>query len=213
MTAVLSWIAAWGSMTGIFWALFERAEKVVKPEIRIAVTRWIKRVGGLQSTYNFPHTFTSVFDLIFGKHHFAWRCVLLSSLASIAAVIVMTLVWGVAKPASFDLFVQGFIDFEEVMRVIFILLLMSIFMNLIPDYISLLESRYIIALMKKRYSIGRYTGLLVLDFIATCIIGFLVYAGVMTSILMLFREVGNALGFPNIQYVPAIGCGSENCTP
>ena len=153
--------------------LFSRSEKVASPDAKNAITRWLKNVKLEGTPTTWPSTFADVFDSIFGKKHFSWRCFWRSCVASLIAVIVVASIWAVLRPDD----VAGF--FDELRSGSFGHFLLwfygafFVFLNLFPDYVSLLESRYIIRRMSTaQHSTGRILSLLALDFVLTVSIFF-----------------------------------------
>jgi len=153
---------------GGLWVLFSHSEKVASPDAKKAITRWLKNVKLEGTPTTWPSTFVDVFDSIFGKKHLSWHCFWRSCVASLIAVIVVTSVWGVLRPKHFAGF---FVDlrillFSDVL--LFFYGLALVLLNLFPDYVSLLESRYIIRRMSAvQHSPGRILSLLALDVVLT----------------------------------------------
>lgn len=156
---------------GGLWLLFSRSEKVASPDAKKAITHWLKNVKLEGTPTTWPSTFANVFDSIFGKKHLSWRCFWRSCVASLIAVIVVTSIWGVLRPEHLASYLVGLQDWlgDDML----VGLLAFVILNLFPDYISLLESRYIIRRMSTaQHSPGRILSLLVLDVVLTVSIFF-----------------------------------------
>jgi len=145
--------------------LFQQAETVVKPEVKAAISQWLQNLNPTTAFANWPVTFAAVFDRIFGERHFSWHCFIRSCAASFLAVVIATLVWAALRPSQFTAFVQYLKNTS-----LFAVFLFAALLNLIPDYLSLLETRYIIRWMSKRASTFRILGLLAFDLLATAAI-------------------------------------------
>ena len=160
-------LGLWLACLGAVWALFSRVEDTTAPEAKKATSRWLMnlRVEGLFSTW--PSRFAALFDHVFGERHLSWKCFRRSCLASVAAVGVVALAattWGglggamtslwslppgpaVVNWAGRLLFVAGF--------------------NLLADYVSLLETRWIIRVMSRARPATHVGALLLADFVLT----------------------------------------------
>jgi len=160
--SIVTYSAAWfASLSGV-WTLFERAENIAKEDLKKAVSSWLKNTH-VPNRPKWPAIFALLFDRVFGTRHWSFSCFLRSSLASVIAVTIMTFVWGAIRPEDFFSRFESGSDF-------FVIFIMAGMFNLIPDYISLLESRYVIKLLGKRPSTFKLLSFLIIDFFLTAII-------------------------------------------
>ncbi len=89
-----------------------------------------------------------------------------------------------------------------------VLLVISVILNLIPDYLSLLESRYIISLLRNSTSVPKHMALIVLDFIATFLIAlialsvFLIIAPAVFDVTSDMNTFLRALSFTVLSALP-----------
>jgi len=159
----LDYASGWATIIGIVLGFFVLLEEVVQPEVKVEISKWLHnlQIEGLLS--NWPAQFAALFDSIFGKRHLSWRCFVRSCIASLVSVVLAVFL--------FVLFLRIKIDKELLGLTPFVLFLAVIF-NFIPDYLSLLESRYVIQWMSKHNSTIRILILIVFDLIATAIIWF-----------------------------------------
>lgn len=162
---LLTYAGSWVAITGGIWVLFQRAETVLKPEVKAAISQWLRNLNPKTAFANWPSTFAAVFDRIFGERHLSWRCFSRSCAASFLAVIIVTLIWAALRPSQFTTFVQ-----YPKHTLLFTIFLFAALLNLIPDYLSLLETRHIIRWMSKRTSTFRILGFLTFDLLATAAI-------------------------------------------
>lgn len=147
---------AWATFTGGVIALFYLADHVAKQEVKSKVARWLQNLTIEGSLSNWPAQFGAVFDGIFGERHFSWRCFWRSCVASIISVgVIITLLTSIFSVAVLGLgrIVSHIIVF-----------------NFLPDYLSLLESRYVIKWLSKKDSLPVVVMLLIVDFIITAFI-------------------------------------------
>lgn len=143
---LLAYLASWaGAIVGI-WVLFARAEDVVRPEVRDGISRWLQKIDPERAVSNWPKTFAAVFDQLFGERHLSWRCFRRSCVASLATFFIIALLWTGVYPGRFAESVNFL--YEADIKFPFIVLL-AIIGNVIPDYLSLFESRMMIKVMEK----------------------------------------------------------------
>lgn len=167
---LLLYAASWFTITGGVWALFERAETVANDETRAGISRWLRDLDPAGSVATWPSTFLEVFDRIFGIKHFSLKCFLRSSVASILSVLITTLILGALRT-------EGFTELVQSLDIGFFgaLFIATAFFNFIPDYLSLLESRYVIRWMARKPSINRIFLLTAFDLVATAVIASLIF--------------------------------------
>ena len=138
---ISSIVILWGALILAIKGIFELIENTANPDAKRIATNRIKSIAAKsisQTIVESPQWFIERFDGIFGDRHLTWRCFWRSCVASMMAVFVMTVVWAVLNPISWQQFLlhKG----VDAFRMIFIL---AFFLNLVPDYISLLETRWI----------------------------------------------------------------------
>lgn len=169
---------------GLFW----KADEALSGPAREALGRWLQRLP-VSADPNWPQVFAGMFDRIFGKRHLSWRCFFLSCLASLIAVGVLTLVWFTLRP-------------EAVPRILVqavFLLAIALCFNLLADYVSLLETRYVIRWMSGGRSVRQLLALMALDAVITAMI-FLLYVPVGVTLfiygVLLILYPANLIDFP-----------------
>ena len=167
---------------------FERVEKGLSEDTKLRISLWLLEVNPAEYFKSWPETFPAVFDTVFGDKHLSWRCFLRSSVASFAGlgvVVLVTLVW-----AEEDMgFAILFSDFYG--TPLFLLLgMLGAALNLFPDYLSLLETRFVLRRMRRAGGVG-LVGWLALDWLlTTAIFGF----GVLFLVVFLVASSGEGLG-------------------
>lgn len=137
---VLSFFGTWIAVCVGLLVLFREGEKVMSGESRAAVSDWLLRENFAVRQSNWPKTFVALFDALFTKKHLSWVCFRRSALTS---VLVITL-----------LFV-GFLGFGLLtaptslsgLAEIGMLLGIPIALNVVIDYASLFETRWILGRM------------------------------------------------------------------
>lgn len=135
----------------------------LSPSAKERFTYWL--AGAYESSWSTE--FCKLFDAVFGEKHFSLKCFLRSSLASIASVIVIFLLFDSVLGVLGTRTVEA-IDFWDVVIV-------GAVLNIVPDYLSLIETRYIIG---KIHSIKKITSQLIILFLD------ILFTGIIISIII-----------------------------
>ena len=176
---VLVFLGSYLSITGSIYGLFDKAGKVIDPESKKAVTGWLKNLDLLEK--NWPLMFVVLFDRVFTEKHLSWRCFRRSSVASFAAVVMITLV---VLTVDASIIEDGLVN-EDIVFFIAVVVFVTLILNLLPDYLSLYETRFVLGFMAKSDGGLRTTALLVFDLAATMLISFVVGFVVMMGLFLL----------------------------
>src|SRR5712692_11213571 len=169
-------LVAGSALAGMVWVFSERVEAVLAEDTKLKVAVWLldreKGAEGLDAkAKKWPATFASVFDTIFGEKHLTWRCFRRSCLVSACGIILMFLLWGAIHPDKFIAY------FRFNPHPIIEYIPKFLFVSVLPDYISLLKSRFFIRFMGKTNSLA-IAFLILSDFVVTSAIAvgaFLLY--------------------------------------
>jgi hypothetical protein len=127
----------------------------------------------------------------------------MSAVASFASVLIVILLWGALRPNQFFAFLTGEFYWKEIL----VGLAFFAVLNLLPDYLSLLESRYVIKLMQRGRSLARMILLLLLDLLVTVGIGFA--AWMLLSLPVMSRETSWQIFVERILPLTASRVGGE----
>ncbi len=124
-------------------ALFRQADNDLHPHLKALARRWLLPVNGKVSV-NTAEAFSRLFEGVFGKKHFSWKCLSRSALAS--TVLLLSAVW------IFDVVEENATAYRDLYNNVFrqpsfvllfyIPLILSF--NVVGDYISLLETRLLL---------------------------------------------------------------------
>ena len=127
--------ANWSWAAGLSAALLgltALAAKLLAPARKESLALWLM---GAQGEESWSRSFCALFDAVFGDRHFSWRCFWRSTVASLAAV---ALIWTLMGGA-------GLIGLRlETDLSLGRLLLYALAVNVVADYISLLETRWLL---------------------------------------------------------------------
>lgn len=171
----VAYIAAWFGIMGGIWALFDRAEIVLHVDIRKRISNWLDRDTINWKTPEWPSIFISIFDRIFGEKHISWKCFFRSCIASVSVVLIMTLITYsvtgyIVDEVYFHSSVHGeyYLDWNWVDAILF--LFVTLILNVIPDYFSLLETRWMLNWMLRRQKIIMRSLVIIIDLLLTAAI-------------------------------------------
>ena len=161
VAGILAWLGTCATALTLFYFADEASSLQGK-----ARARELLDFGWKDTVTRWPSVFIEMFDSIFGKRHFTWKCFWRSCVASLVAVVICTLIymwmWPDYRPTATDYTVRHYI-----MSV----LGLAIIVNFIPDYVSLLETRLILRLLSgKRAKWTAMCTALIADFLATAVI-------------------------------------------
>ena len=165
----LAYLISWLIAVTLTWALFDKAESLLSRESRRDLGQWLRNVR-LRPAKSWREIFIELFDSIFSARHFSFRCFRVSSLMSCVCVAILTALWLSAIPEDdLDAFMRAH-SFLEIFVLTAVIFALSILTNILPDYLSLLETRKIIEWAAKEVSLARFLLLICLDFVFTTVI-------------------------------------------
>jgi hypothetical protein len=169
-------LAAGGVLAGIVWKFFERVESVLKDDTKLEIAVWLLGVKVGQRLEPWPETFIKLFDRVFGKKHLSWRCFWRSSYASIVAVLLSQVVVATLLKQS-----KG----TESLRFFLEITAVAGLVNIVPDYLSLLETRLSIGLLGRSMSPRRIGFALFSNVVVTSLLALV--ATFMVEVVLLSR--------------------------
>lgn len=165
---------SWMFWSGAIWKFFEKVESVVSEDGKLKVSNWLRGLEPAAIFIIWGKTFETAFDSVFSTRHFSWRCIRHSCIASILSVIAVSLIWGILRPAEFMSFLTG----GEMQDAWFVFPLFLLFTNIVPDYFSIMESRWVIKCISQSHSPVRVTLWLLADLVATAVIALVAFSTV-----------------------------------
>ena len=161
---ILAYFVAWFTIMGGIWALFDRAEVVLKKEVRDNLSQWLKSEKSGIKLSDWADLFVLVFDRIFGQKHFTRKCFARSCVASLISIAIVSAVV-IAIGRTETLILSGVKWYAMIIAVP----ILTTMYNFFPDFFSLLESRMLIGLMRGRGLLFQLA-LLFLDIVLTAAI-------------------------------------------
>jgi hypothetical protein len=157
-------LAAGAVLAGIVWKFFERVESVLNENTKLEIAVWLLGVKVGQKVEPWPETFAKVFDRVFGTKHLSWKCFWRSCIASYCAVAVCWL----ALLGWEGGLLRWLLRFD---RFVLMILFGGTIGNLLPDYASLLETRWLLRAIRNSKSTAIILCVLLLDAVTTAVIG------------------------------------------
>jgi hypothetical protein len=139
---------------------------------------------------------TTFFNKIYGKKHLSRRCFFYSILSSFIFLVIITTLYLALTYYHIPEDIRPPVPWGNLLKTMVSLLLIFLMYNIIPGYISLIQTRYILSKSNK-FGIIYFYLFIVLDFVLTRLI-FLVWF----SIFWFFTDVfmGRAINFERIIY-------------
>jgi hypothetical protein len=166
---------SWVTVCGGIWTLAERADRVLTPEVRKATTDWLLSGKFEPFSGGWADAFAAAFDAVFGKRLFSFKGFIRSCAVSVVWFLLLYLVWAAVHVHYVRTELAAYVKSESWVVAIGAPFCVTIVLNFIPDYISLLKSRRIILWMQRSDHLLSSLGLMLLDIVITLLIGLLAY--------------------------------------
>jgi len=170
--APFAYIAGAVGIARLVWIGFDRIEKVASYDLRKKIRFWL-----VSPTTNWKELLPQssyLLDKFFGEKHFRWRCIWRSSLISFISFLIMGCWISDIHVHAYNLYFDENIPNEYYGGVEFVMSLMLAFLllsgNLMVDFFSLLETRWILSFINPSTPISRIFGFLVVDFLGSGLI-------------------------------------------
>lgn len=155
---IVGQLVAGGIFAGIVWKFFERVESLLTDTTKSEIAVWLVGVK-VADRIPWPSTFTRTFDRVFGESTFSLKCFWRSSIVSICLVVLIS-------HKSFLSLLQGQKE-EGDWRLVPVFLIVFC---VIPDYLSLLKSRFLLSKIATTESRLKTIAILVLDTYLTLLV-------------------------------------------
>ncbi len=145
-------------LAAAFFIMTSTALNLLAQERKDEIALWLM---GAQPEESWSKSFLSLFDALFGKHHLSARCFARSCIASVLAV---SGIWGLmAMTGTLETRFAGAMAWTEALAI-------GIAVNLMADYVSLLETRFLLSRMDRLRSFGAQALVLLADLILSAAI-------------------------------------------
>ncbi|MGO9617003.1 MAG: hypothetical protein ACLP6W_11430 [Bryobacteraceae bacterium] len=160
-------------------AVFKWIEDTAAAEIKSSAGHWLLRVDRKSSeiqaveVQDWPTIFAALFDRAFGEKHLSWRCFRRSCAASALAVTLLLLLSFWTAERRVWTWLWGAVLAAALLNVV------------VPDYLSLLESRWVLSLMCRTRSAVMWSALLVVNFVLTSAIAWTAFVFTLHDLLLI----------------------------
>jgi|HubBroStandDraft_6_1064221.scaffolds.fasta_scaffold326672_1 hypothetical protein len=134
---------------------FKEVEEKLTDDTKLEIAVWLldrKKVSPVLQTW--PETFAKIFDRVFGRKHLSLKCFGRSCVASFSVALLAWLLTG--------MLFQSFTWRRELELIVLIVV-----GNALPDYISLLETRWCLRMIARTHSGILWVILVMVDFVFT----------------------------------------------
>jgi hypothetical protein len=138
-TETLRTMATSGALFYGVMKLFDAAGDRINEDTRLDIAVWLLDLKTTRKVQGWPGTFAKVFDRVFGNRHLSWSCFARSCVVSIASGLLIWLWLWLEDRKIYDMLYQYFGQYG---RYGFLLIPCLFLSNLVPDYLSLLQTRY-----------------------------------------------------------------------
>lgn len=187
-TAAVSYVGTWLIVSLGLVGLFREAENAMTADSRATVRDWLIQQNLTSQVANWPTTFISLFDAVFTEDLFSWSCFKRSALVSIGTVLLLLVsVIGVGLiPADvFWSLLQS--EGNPAWYNFLAFLSWALPFNVVVDYFSLLESRFVLGRMSRSDRPITHVAYLLLDLALTAFIFAGAVALMQPLVLFLFQ--------------------------
>jgi hypothetical protein len=158
---------------------------VLTDRTKLEIAVWLLGVKVGQKVEPWPDTFAKVFDRVFGTKHLSWKCFWRSCIASFAASLLTVGTYWIHKRVAFET-----TDLARISQIAFFVSTAGTFL---PDYLSLLKTRWFISLMSRWNKDGWRIGLLMGDLLITGLIAVALLSVLRVTFTVDYIEGGKAI--------------------
>jgi hypothetical protein len=190
---MLEYFLACIGTAGALYGIFAAADDAIAVQTKKEISQYLSKVKEVSLPKGWTKSFAAVFDAIYTPKHFSFRCFFRSCISSLIAIAIIYAIY-VSINRGTD-FYSAF-NFSNARAIDYLILILApILLNFIPDYVSLLETRFV---LKKLSSGGSTLFYVFLDILLTWLIATSAY---FIGSFVLFAVDS---GFKDIEYELAI---------
>lgn len=165
----LAYVGAWATTCTGTWLLFERIDSALSITGRSEISSWLRRLKPVREVSAWPDAIIRGFSRVFGENPFSLR--FFTRCCGISALFVLLLYTLVLSVSPNVLLRENTLNVSG-MALVF---LATVVVSWVPDYLSLIETRYVIVAVSNKPTIASIVGMLILDASATLTISVLGY--------------------------------------
>ena len=158
------WLAFLGSYLTIsygIYRLFEKAGDLVVESSKKKAYSWLINLKVKEVESNWPPYFIELFDKVYTKKHISWKCFFRSVISSMLFFLITFSIVMVIFKIPFRSQSSTYMNVGVLLVLLY---------NILPDYFSLLQTRYLIKKMTQIKTWRIRLGILLLDLVLTYLI-------------------------------------------
>lgn len=177
-----------------FLYLFAKLDGWVSPAFRHWLSGHLRTLETPRPSRRWAMTFLILFRKVFGRKALSWRFFGLSCSASSVGVVVMTIIWELLYPGTLgSIFeIAASIERRGELRILILWAMLPVILNFLPDYISLIETRIILSLLKNIRG-WKVIVLIISDILLTLLIFLIVGVGIFNVLVIYIIGINNFL--------------------
>ena len=163
-------LVAGGVFAGIVWKFFDKVEAVLTDDTKLEIAVWLLGVKTAEKVKTWPETFAKLFNRVFGTRHFSVKCAVRSCIGSLCALVVAITFISPQSWISFGATVDIKTNERDLSYPYWPFFALSIVVGLFaPDFVSLLETRWMLKLLRLHSSVVLQVTILGVDAVVTAI--------------------------------------------
>lgn len=189
----LKYLVAYGLCFKAIEKVSKYFENIIKQDVKISISKWLNN-NELTVDEKWPNTFIEIFDRVFTKKHLSFKCFFRSTLASYVSAIIIFIIYIIINPKFFSDLIDGADSIENIAEFARSGIVAILFFNMFPDYISLLETRFILKKIKQSVTTAKIIALLFMDLLFTTLsifVPWFIFTVILTEIAKAFAGMFN----------------------
>jgi hypothetical protein len=155
---------------GLFYGVtkfFDLVGDRLNDDMKLEIAVWLLGVKVGQTVEPWPDTFSRLFDRVFGERHLSWKCIWRSTVASLTVSTVVFLFTMFSSRGPFLATPITWSTLQAHPSFLWTFVVIIIQVNVLPDYLFLLKTRWLLSCMKRHISTAWWVTLIVTDFFLT----------------------------------------------
>ena len=122
-------------------------DQILSKDVRLHISKWLTELRLASEITKLPCLCLGVFERVFTKKHFSFSCFVRSCISSALWMILLLALFFLADAERYQLG-SNYVTFSSLCAGFFFL---GVSINLIPDYFSLLETRFLLSLVYLKF--------------------------------------------------------------